>query len=161
MLFVAFSDGPGHTDRCSLPPARRGAPGVADLSPATQSRRQQEYAVRLPEVLLVDDDASFVETFGALLTHEGFVVIAEFTYRAALRYLSSHTPDVLITDIRLGRSNGWSLVRYATHRQPGLPVIVVTAWDDTDAHYGDIRVFVKPFEPEDVVRYLRSALQRS
>ena len=37
------------------------------------------------EVLLVDDDVTFVETFGALLRLHGYDVIAEFTLPAALR----------------------------------------------------------------------------
>ena len=109
------------------------------------------------EVLLVDDDVTFVETFGALLRLHGYDVIAEFTLPAALRYLSSHTPDVLITDLRLEGGDGWTLADYAAVHQPTLPVVVVTGAAyvmETDEHYGRIPVFLKPFDPDALLRYL-------
>jgi CheY-like chemotaxis protein len=113
------------------------------------------------QVLLVDDDVNFVETFGPLLEKAGFVVIAEFTHAAALGYLTSHTPDVLITDLRLGDADGWSLARYARRYQPSLPVIVVTGWSymiESDEEFGRIPVFLKPFDPDEVIDYLQSTL---
>jgi len=112
-----------------------------------------------PEALLVDDDVTFVETFGALLRMHGYEVIAEFTLQAALRYLSSHTPDVLITDLRLADGNGWVLAEYAAVHQPKLPVIVVTGTAyvmETEHSYGRIPVFLKPFDPDALFRYLES-----
>ena len=110
-----------------------------------------------PEILLVDDDVTFVETFGMLLRLHGYDVIAEFTLPAALRYLSSHTPDVLITDLRLDGGDGWALADYAKVHQPTLPVVVVTGSAyvmETEEHYGRVPVFLKPFEPDDLLRYL-------
>ena len=43
------------------------------------------------EVLLVDDDAGFVETLRALLEREGLAVIASAC--DGVQYLTSHTPD--------------------------------------------------------------------
>ena len=79
------------------------------------------------EVVLVDDDLGFVETLGALLRYEGYSVVTEHTFSGALSYLTSHTPDVLITDIGLGSQNGWLLAKRAAQNQPNLQVIVVTA----------------------------------
>jgi DNA-binding NtrC family response regulator len=113
------------------------------------------------DILLVDDDVGFVETFGALLRQAGYTVMAEFTHAAALEYLSSHTPDVLITDLRLGSADGWSLARYAKEHQPTLPILVVTGWSyvlETEELYGRVPVFLKPFEPETVINYLDSML---
>jgi DNA-binding response OmpR family regulator len=59
------------------------------------------------EVLLVDDDPGFVDTLTHLLRLEGYTVIAASTFDAAVQSLGASSPDVLITDIALGRSNGW------------------------------------------------------
>ena len=110
-----------------------------------------------PEVLLVDDDVTFVETCGALLRLHGFDVIAEFTLQASLRYLSAHTPDVLITDLRLADGEGWVLTEYARVHQPRLPVVVITGTAyvmETEDCYGRIPVFLKPFDPDALLRYL-------
>lgn len=112
-----------------------------------------------PQILLVDDDLRFVETFGALLKFEGYSVIVATSYAAALVHVSDHVPDVLITDLQLDGANGWDLARHARRYQPFLPVIVVTAWpyDDAAPDPGPhIPVFLKPFEPEVLLRYLES-----
>lgn len=110
-----------------------------------------------PQVLLVDDDVTFIQTFAALLRLHGYDVIAEFTLRESLRYLRSHTPDVLITDLRLADGEGWALTDYATVHQPRLPVVVITGTAyvmETEHCYGRIPVFLKPFDPDVLLRYL-------
>ena len=151
MVLVVAEFGDAVTDRRRSAVAVRHWPERRGAVSSSQSRRR--------EVLLVDDDPNFVETFGALLRRHGYTVIAEFTLPAALRYLSSHTPDALITDLRLGHGDGWVLARYARTHQPTLPVIVVTGWDyvvETDEHYRRIPVFLKPFDPDVVLQYLDS-----
>ena len=115
------------------------------------------------ELLLVDDDAGFVESLSALLQGAGFAVCAEFTFPSALRYLSSHTPDALITDLHLGEADGWTLVRYATTHQPLLPVVVVTGWswgEPAVVEDRTIPVFVKPFDPDALLAYLEAIFRR-
>ncbi len=110
------------------------------------------------EALLIDDDPGFVETLAALLRFEGYAVIPECTFHSALQYLSAHTPDILITDIAIGPSNGWELVRYANQHQPDLPVVVVTGYADLLAakwEYFRTPVFLKPFDPDELLDYLR------
>jgi DNA-binding NtrC family response regulator len=122
---------------------------------------KQESRLRGPslrEALLVDDDPGFVETLGALLRFEGYAVTPEFTFHSALQYLSAHFPDILITDIAIGPSNGWELVRYANQHQPNLPVVVVTGHADLLAakwEYFHTPVFLKPFDPDELFDYLR------
>ena len=81
----------------------------------------QEGVIPRRDVLLVDDDLTFLETFGALLRRAGYAVSTEFTEVGGLAHLSTHMPDILITDLRLGDGDGWQLVRYARARQPALP----------------------------------------
>jgi CheY-like chemotaxis protein len=112
----------------------------------------------LPEVLLVDDDRAFVETLAMLLRLEGYTVTAAFSVDAAVRYLGASTPDVLISDIEIGRSNGGELVRYANRYNPDLHVVVVTGDADLFAakwEYFYTPVFLKPFDPNQLLDYLR------
>jgi DNA-binding NtrC family response regulator len=110
------------------------------------------------EVVLVDDDPGFVETLGALLRYEGYDVVTQDTFSGALAYLAHHRPDVLITDIGLGSQNGWQLAKRATQNRPELQVIVVTALADhmdADAEYWRLPVFLKPFDPDQLITHLR------
>jgi two-component system C4-dicarboxylate transport response regulator DctD len=114
------------------------------------------------EALLVDDDRGFVETLGTLLRFEGYAVIPEFTLDSAVQCLCASTPEVLITDIAIGASNGWELVRYANQHKPDLPVVVVTGDADLFAakwEYFHTPVFLKPFDPVELFNYLRQRVR--
>ncbi len=109
------------------------------------------------DVLLVDDDTTFVDTFGALLRKAGYAVIARLTEADGLAYLSTDMPDILITDLRLGDGDGWNLVRDARARQPAIPIVIVTGWSynmDAAADYDRLVVFEKPFDPDLLLQYL-------
>lgn len=110
------------------------------------------------EVVLVDDDECFVETLGALLREEGYSVVAEPTVSGALDYLAGHTPDVLITDVRLGDQNGWALAKYVTAHQPDVRVIIVTGMadqSDGELEYWTLPLFLKPFDADQLIEHLR------
>jgi DNA-binding response OmpR family regulator len=110
-------------------------------------------------ILLVDDDVTFVETLGALLRAAGYVVIAEYSQTGAMRYLTSHTPDALITDLRLGDGEGWTLAEFAREHQPSLPIVIVTGWSyvvPDGEGFERIPVFLKPFDPNLLLTYLDS-----
>jgi CheY-like chemotaxis protein len=117
-------------------------------------------ADRKRQILLVDDDSGFADTLAALLHLEGFAVVTETTVAGAAAYLSDSSPDVLITDIRLKNGDGWALAKYAKRRDPTLKVIVVTgfsaACDEGDAEYWRLPVFLKPFDPDDLLAYIRA-----
>ena len=135
-------------------------PPVTSLTAQRDQPKRPRYR-RHQEILLVDDEVSFVETLGALLRMAGYEVIAEYSQRAARRYLSTHTPDVLITDLRLGDGEGWSLVEFVRRHQPFLPIAIVTGFPDVVPNvesYGHIPVFTKPFDPDDLLTYLESVL---
>ena len=115
-----------------------------------------------PEALLIDDDPGFVETLAMLLQLEGYTVISKSTIEAAVQYLDASTPDVLITDIAVGQSNGWELVRYAKQRNPDLHVVVVTGDADLFAakwEYFQTPVFLKPFDPVELFDHIRQHLR--
>lgn len=112
------------------------------------------------EILLVDDDRGFAETLAALLHYEGFTVATECTVAAAAEHLSARKPHVLITDVRLQHENGWTLAKHAKRQYPDMGVIVVTGFtasdQDAEAEYWRLPVFLKPFDPDDLVAYIRN-----
>jgi DNA-binding response OmpR family regulator len=114
------------------------------------------------EVVIVDDDEGFVATLAAILRVEGYRVVAHHTLDAALEYMASNRPDFLITDLRLGAQSGWTLVDFVRLNQPELPVVVVTGfvdeWQDVALRLGT-PVFLKPFDPEDLLSFLRHRIR--
>jgi DNA-binding response OmpR family regulator len=80
-------------------------------------------------ILVVEDDRDTLDGLVELLQRAGYQVTAAPSFEEARRALDS-SPDMLITDIRLGAYNGLQLVVRARLANPDLPVIVVTAFHD-------------------------------
>ena len=87
-------------------------------------------ASRPVTVLLVEDDRAAQEVLQRWLSESGRNAVACSTYKEATEYLASHTPDVLVTDIRLEDYNGLQLVMLFTNRQPGASCLVLSGFDD-------------------------------
>ncbi|WP_416668522.1 response regulator [Egbenema bharatensis] len=88
------------------------------------------------QILLVDDEADAREFITAVLESYGVGVRAVDSAAAALEELKQFRPDVLMSDIRLPGSDGYSLIRQirALEVEQGghLPAAAITAYLDED-----------------------------
>ena len=136
--------------------------------------------LRTRHAVVVDDDESLLRVVTAGLEHAGCIVTAfnrfgifksdEPTRRAeaivkattrfddAKKFLSSAAPDILITDVRLGGSNGLHLVVMSKLKHPEMSAVVMTGYDDVvlkkDAEAAGARYVVKPFMISDLLELL-------
>ncbi|MBW7983847.1 two-component system response regulator GlrR [Enterobacillus tribolii] len=78
-------------------------------------------------LLLVDDDPSLLKLLGMRLTSEGFSVTTAESGQEALRVLGRDRIDLVISDLRMDEMDGLALFAEIQKRQPGLPVIILTA----------------------------------
>jgi len=86
--------------------------------------------VRSKSILLVDDDQYLLDTLARFMRRAGYEVAPFCQFDAAKTFLSQNTPDVLITDIRLGAFNGLQLIVALKERDPNATAIVLTGFDD-------------------------------
>ncbi len=77
-------------------------------------------------VLLVDDEADFVETLAERLELRGFEPAVALNGPGALEQLDSHDPQVMILDLKMPGMSGLEVLREAMRRKPKLPVIMLT-----------------------------------
>jgi CheY-like chemotaxis protein len=78
-------------------------------------------------VLIVDDQLELLAITGAFLAENGYTVSWAPTAAAALKLLTIHRTDVLLTDIIMpGGIDGFELARRAMVKHPGLEVIYCT-----------------------------------
>ena len=118
-------------------------------------------AVQAPEplhgrqVVLVDDDESLLRVLRTGLEHAGCDVRSFDRFEDAKRYLTNANPDILITDVRLGGSNGLHLVVMSKLAHPDMIAVVMTGYDDVvlkkDAEAVGARYVVKPLLVTDLV----------
>src|SRR5690606_23925649 len=85
-----------------------------------------------PQLLLVDADPRSVRVLEATLKNEGFSVTAAADGAEALEKLEVGLPDVLITETRLPRLNGFELVNQLRQLPGGahVPVVFVGLADE-------------------------------
>jgi two-component system response regulator GlrR len=116
-------------------------------------------------VLVVDDDRDVLGLLEYWLAEAGYDVVACSRFEAARTYLSTHVPDALVTDVRLGAFNGLQLALLVS--QTGLPtaVLLMSAYDDPlvrrDASACGGRFLLKPVDRDYFLTELGGALATS
>lgn len=117
----------------------------------------------MERILLVEDDASIVQTLSAFLSTEGFSVTHAGGQAAALEAMQTQTFSLLLVDVSLPDGNGFAVC--AAAKQLGFPVIFLTASSDeysvvTGLDLGADDYVAKPFRPRELVSRIRSVLRR-
>lgn len=77
--------------------------------------------------LVVDDDPSILEVLQMRLQAMGLFVVTAPGGNPALAALAAHRFDVALIDLRMEPLDGLALMEAAHLRQPGLPVLIMTA----------------------------------
>ena len=103
----------------------------------------------------------------ALSEEGGYVLAARHGEEAlGLALQAEHPFDLVITDVRMPRMDGWELGRFLGERWPDLPILYISGWDSElvrGGHKGGHRhgFLRKPFDPSDLVRHVERLLRRS
>lgn len=108
-----------------------------------------------PRILIVDDERNIRLTLKGALEAIGLEVDAVFQGEEALEKLAQTHYQAMILDLRLPGLDGLSVLRQAAARDPGLKVIIITAYGTVEAvieamHLGAVDFLQKPFEPQEV-----------
>jgi CheY-like chemotaxis protein len=113
------------------------------------------------KIMLIDDDALSLEVLSSWLDQEG---IAHRTFLDPYQALEAFDQDgdftTLITDMKMRGMTGLEVVRQLHHRQPDLPVILVTAFPEEELRLHEEGVWVsgiyrKPIDIEALTEQLR------
>ena len=125
-------------------------------------------------IWLVDDDPSIRFVLEKALARENLPT-RSFTHpREVLDALADVTagdparqgPQVLVSDIRMPGGSGLQLLEKVRELQPGLPVIIMTAYSDLDSavsafQRGAFEYLPKPFDLPKAVELIRRAVEES
>jgi CheY-like chemotaxis protein len=91
------------------------------------------------KVLCVDDNASFLTAFSALLEFAGFSVTATTDPAHGLALALSAVFDLAILDYHMPGMNGAQLARKIRQRRQGMPLLLLSANESVPA--ADLRLF--------------------
>ncbi len=113
-------------------------------------------------VFVVDDDRQVLKYLTELLREAGYDTVTCERFTDAKTLLSTTRPDLLLTDIRLGAYNGLQLAIFAQSRHPGIPVVVLTGYEDPtlreQAASSGATFLVKPVRREELLAKIAAAM---
>jgi two-component system, OmpR family, response regulator RegX3 len=120
--------------------------------------------VTQPTVLVVEDEASFVEALQIGLSREGFRVEVAVDGVEALERFEQVKPDIVLLDVMLPRLSGLDVCRQI-RAQSSVPIIMVTAKSgeiDTvvGLEVGADDYVTKPYRIRELVARIRALLRR-
>ena len=94
----------------------------------------------LARVLVVDDEPGIRVMLSAALKREGYEVLVASDAKSALSALEAGPVDVVVTDIRMPNMTGIELLDAAKRIDPGLSVIMMTAYGSKDTVLDALRL---------------------
>lgn len=115
-------------------------------------------------ILVVDDDAGFLEAIRDFLSLEGFQVDTANSGEKALEIVSSSVYDTLITDLKLPGFSGTEVLKRTREIDPELPVIVITGFASLDTAIEAVRAgaydyLSKPFDLQKLLHVIERAVR--
>ncbi len=121
----------------------------------------------LPErnqVLIVDDEPNLRKILSAQLTRDGYDVLTAEDGEQGLALLKEHHIDLVISDLKMPKVDGMTLLRKALVEDPELPVILITAHGTIDTAVealkaGAFDFVTKPFDKDEVRQIVQKALK--
>ena len=147
-ITIDSEEGLGTTVQIYLPAAYVPAQGSAPMrSPRTA-----------PTILVVDDQPAVLKVVSRILRQSGYHTLEAGSYEEALSQLSTHDPDLLLTDSVLAEVPEQTLADQAREIKPGMRILRMSGAQVTALGPGGGHLISKPFTAKDLVHKVRAVL---
>ncbi|MCK5098338.1 MAG: sigma-54-dependent Fis family transcriptional regulator, partial [Desulfobacteraceae bacterium] len=115
-------------------------------------------------ILLIDDDESLRRVTEYNLSSGGFKVVTAQSGKQGLEYFETYSPDIVVSDVKLGDMNGIDLLEQIKKQSPDTPVIIITAFGSIEMavqamHKGAFNFITKPFDRDTLILSCEKALE--
>ena len=120
--------------------------------------------MRRKKILVIDDDASFLNLVDETLAREGYQVFTASGGPEGLQLLFSEEPDIVLLDVVMPRMDGWEMCQ-CIRDVSDVPIIMITgernAEDDVvrGLEYGANDYISKPIGNKELVARIRQFLR--
>jgi FixJ family two-component response regulator/anti-sigma regulatory factor (Ser/Thr protein kinase) len=118
-------------------------------------------------VVVVDDEVEITNTLSEILLELGYKCSSFNDATKALDFLlSDSTVDLLITDLRMPKMDGFSLIKSISNVDSFIPIIIITAYGDIDITIKALRsgasdYFPKPFDFKEVEKSIKRIIEQN
>ena len=114
----------------------------------------------IPSVLVVEDEPVIRELMAILLEDEGYAVSQAVDGLEALEMLEQHGVDLVLSDVKMPRLDGASLVHRLRSRGDAIPVVLMSAvYAEVDLP--GVRFLRKPVNCEQLLTIIAAALRET
>jgi two-component system response regulator PilR (NtrC family) len=119
--------------------------------------------MKMPTILVVDDELSMREFLKILLEKEGYEVSTASEATGAIDLVRNQNFDLVISDIKMPGMGGLSLLEKIKEINSTLPVIMITAFASPDnaviaMKSGAFDYITKPFKVDEIIKIIKSAI---
>ncbi|MCC5016170.1 MULTISPECIES: sigma-54-dependent transcriptional regulator [unclassified Legionella] len=121
----------------------------------------------MSDVLIVEDDPVLREALAETMNLAGHSYLAAKDGKEALAMLERHSPAIILSDVRMDKIDGQQLLAEIQRRNPGVPVILMTAHGSVEdavaaMRHGAVDYLQKPFSAhaltEKINRYIKPVI---
>lgn len=118
------------------------------------------------KVLIIEDDPNIVELIQLYMHQIGFSFISAYDGEEGMEQFYNESPDCIILDIMLPKMNGWEVCKAIRLEDKQTPIIMLTGKGETYDIVNGLGIgaddyIVKPFDPNELIARVKSALRRT
>ena len=118
----------------------------------------------MPNILLIDNDATLTSPLKELLTQKGYQVLIANNGRDGLRIALDQTPDLVLLEIALPQLDGWAVCR-TLRAQSRVPILILTNLAEEvnrilGLELGADQYLTKPISMNELMVRIRAMLRR-
>lgn len=119
----------------------------------------------MSRILVVDNEKSLCDLLSIVFEKDGYEVVTAGSGDAAVKLIRENAFDLVITDIRMPRSNGIDVLESVSEICPNTPVIMMTAYASAETAVeamkkGAYDYIAKPFKVEDLQIIVKNAIEK-
>ncbi len=113
------------------------------------------------KILLVEDEKRLASLLKDVIGDNFYSFIIANNGKEGIKLFLKTLPDIVITDIMMPDMTGLEMAKELKNLNPELPIIILSAFGDTDKllnaiDIGVIKYFIKPFDPDKLLEYIEN-----
>lgn len=116
-------------------------------------------------ILIIEDEKSMREVLKILLEEEGYEIVAAVNGMEGIDYLKDDIFDLVLTDIKMPKADGFEVLRKVKELSPSTIVIMMTAFGTTEStieamKMGAYDYIHKPFKIDEIRLVIQKAFEK-
>jgi DNA-binding NtrC family response regulator len=117
----------------------------------------------MARILIIDDDPAMVSVISEICHERGHQTVAFNSGQKAMESLTTHAPQLVITDLKMDKVGGLEILKECREVLPQTPVILITAYAKVDTaleamKLGAYDYITKPFKVDELQLTIQRAL---